>query len=117
MPIIWLRWRGVFFLEFEATEEARHVRDLHRGMTSRTNFLVPARQDRSDGRRDRRGRSRGRGRLRGRRRRGLLMLPGATESEDHEHEKHHRDEDRCDEGDRDCRVKENVWDALAWAPN
>src|SRR5256885_6654681 len=100
MPIIWLRWRGVFFLEFEATEEARYVRGLHHGMTSRTNFLVPARQDRSNRRRDRRGRGRGRGRLRGSGRRGLVVLSGATESEEHEQEKQHLDEDRRDESDR-----------------
>src|SRR5438309_9547565 len=85
MAIIWLRWRRIFFREFVAAEEARHVLDLDRGVTSRTDFLVPAGQHGADRRRDRQ-RGRGcRGRLRGRRRwRGFLVLPGATVSEEDE---------------------------------
>src|SRR5207302_8604110 len=95
MAIIWLRWRRIFFREFVAAEEACHVLDLDGGVTSRTDFLVPAGQHGADWRRDRqRGRGRRR-RLRGRRRRrGFLVLPGATVSED--------DEDDEDDGDQDC---------------
>src|SRR5207237_8366292 len=101
MAIIWLRWRRIFFRKFVATEEAGHVFDLDRGVTSRTDFLVPAGQHGADRRRDRqRGRGR-RGRLRGRRRRrGFLVLPGATVSE-HDEDEEDDDEEECgDEGDR-----------------
>src|SRR5256885_12743776 len=101
MAIIWLRWRRIFFREFVTAEEAGHVLDLDRGVTSRTDFLVPAGQHGADRRRDRR---RGRGRrrrLRGRRRwRDFLVLPCATVSEDDEDDEDDGDQDRGDEGDR-----------------
>src|SRR2546426_1308844 len=100
MPIIWLRWRRVFFRKLVAAEEAGHVRNLHRRMTSWAHLLVPAGQHRSDRRRD--GRRR-RGRSRRRHWRGhwdFLVLPSATESEDDEDEEHDGDEDRRDEGNR-----------------
>src|SRR5205809_8115051 len=101
MAIIWLRWRRIFFREFVATEEAGHVFDLDGGVTSRTDLLVPAGQHGADRRRDRqRGRGR-RGRLRGRRRRrGFLVLPGATVSENNEDDEDDGDQDCGDEGDR-----------------
>src|SRR3989440_7144926 len=91
MAIIWLRWRRIFFREFVAAEEARHVLDLDGGVTSRTDFLVPASQHCADRRRDR---QRGRGRRGRRRRRGFLVLPGAAVSEN--------EEDDEDDGDQDC---------------
>src|SRR5947208_17132269 len=101
MAIIWLRWRRIFFRKFVATEEAGHVFDLGRGVTSRTDFLVPAGQHGADWRSDRqRGRGR-RGRLRGRRRwRGFLVLPCATVSEEDEDDEDDGAQDRGDEGDR-----------------
>src|SRR2546430_16705627 len=101
MAIIWLRWRRVFFREFVAAKEAGHVLDLDSGVTSWTDFLVPAGQHGANRRRDRqRGRGR-RGRLRGRRRwRGFLVLPCATVSEEDEDDEDDGDQDRGDEGDR-----------------
>src|SRR5256886_16525911 len=99
MAIIWLRWRRIFFREFVAAEEARHVLDLDGGVTSRTDFLVPAGQHGADRRRDRQ-RCRGR---RGRRGRGgFLVLPGATVSEKNEDDEDDGDKDRGDEGGRGC---------------
>src|SRR5438105_13118351 len=97
MAIIWLRWRRIFFRKSVATEEAGHVFDLDRGVTSRTDFLVPAGQHGADRRRDLRGDGGRRGR---RRRRGFLVLPGATVSENDEDDEDDRDKDRGDEGDR-----------------
>src|SRR5438093_12932856 len=100
MAIIWLRWRLIFFREFVATEEAGHVFDLDRGVTSRTDFLVPAGQHGADRRRDLRGDGGRRGRLRGRRRgRGFLVLPGATVSENDEDYEADGDKDRGEKGE------------------
>src|SRR5438132_6163462 len=98
MAIIWLRWRRIFFREFVAAEEAGHILDLDRGVTSRADFLVPAGQHRADWRRNR---QRGCGRLRGRwRRRGFLVLPSPTVSKEDEDDEDDGDQDRGDEGDR-----------------
>src|SRR5439155_16340491 len=97
MAIIWLRWRRIFFREFVATEEARHILDLDGGVTSRTDLLVPAGQHGADRRRDW---QRGRGRRGMRRRRGFLVLPGATVSENDEDDEDDGDQDRGDKGDR-----------------
>src|SRR5256885_15522889 len=101
MAIIWLRWRRIFFREFVTAEEAGHVLDLDRGVTSRTDFLVPAGQHGADRRSNRRRGCGRRGRLRGRRKwRGFLVLPRATVSEDDEDDENDGDQDRGDEGDR-----------------
>src|SRR5207237_10640150 len=99
MAIIWLRWRRIFFRKFVATEEAGHVFDLDRGVTSRTDFLVPAGQHGADRRGDLRGEGGRGGRLRGRRRRrGFLVLPGGTVSENDEDEEDERYWERGGEG-------------------
>src|SRR5436190_21385782 len=101
MAIIWLRWRRIFFRKSVATEEAGHVFDLDRGVTSRTDFLVPAGQHGADRRRHLRGDGGRRGKLRRRRRhRGLIVLPSPTVSKDDEDDKDDGDQDRGDEGDR-----------------
>src|SRR5436190_18677566 len=101
MAIIWLRWRRIFFRKSVATEEAGHVFDLDRGVTSRTDFLVPAGQHGADRRRDLWGDGGRRGRLGGRRRRrGFLVLPRARVAERDVDEEDDRGMDRGDEGDR-----------------